>query len=294
MSRIDEALRQAGVKTAVEPAIEVPALEAFPTGSDETEAPIRPKAAAPSQVRPSIEPTAAARRKFPVVEKLVIHNATSPGCIEQYRRIAASLHHLQEERGLKVLMIASAQVGEGKTLTAANLALTLSESYRRRVLLIDADLRRPSLSALFRIHRVAGLSESLQSAAAGPLAVFELSEWLSLLPSGRPSSDPMAGLTSGRMQQILAQASENYDWVLLDTPPVSLQPDAKLISAMVEGVVFVIGAGISQSPVVQHAIDTIGPDRIVGVVLNRVDPTTFNEDAYYQYYCDQSPQTHLP
>jgi capsular exopolysaccharide synthesis family protein len=300
MGRIDEALRQAGMKATPDPATAPPALEAFPTASDEkTEAP-RPIRTVETQAPPRIKPEEALDvrssgdavstgrpYRFPVVEKLVIHNATAPGTVEQYRRIAATLHHLQEERALKVLMIASAQVGEGKTLTAANLALTLSESYRRRVLLIDADLRRPSLSALFRIQRAAGLSESLQAPVTGPLRVFELSQWLSLLPAGKPSSDPMAGLTSGRMQKIIAQAADTYDWVILDTPPVALQPDAHLLSAMVEGTVFVIGAGISQSPVVQQSIETIGADKILGIVLNRVDPNTTNENAYYEYYYDQ-------
>ena len=290
-------MRQAGIKPAGEPQPELPALEAFPVGPEPVEtpraaavppkrpgtgAPVPSKAAAPSAPRESVPNPR--DRKFPVAEKLVIHETATPGCVEQYRRVAATLHQLQDERGLKVLMIASAQVGEGKTLTAANLALTLSESYRRRVLLIDADLRRPSLSELFRIQRVAGLSETLQTDLGGPLRVFELSEWLSLLPSGRPTTDPMAGLTSGRMQQIIAEAAQNYDWVIVDTPPAALQPDASLLSTMVEGIVLVIGAGVSQSSVVQSAIETIGRDKIVGVVLNRVDPASFDETEYYRYY----------
>jgi capsular exopolysaccharide synthesis family protein len=295
MSRIDEAMRQAGIKPAGEVQPELPALEAFPVGPEPvTTAPppsaVPPRrAAAPVESRPA-EPSAAPatasqprERKFAVAEKLVIHETATPGCVEQYRRVAATLHQLQEERGLRVVMIASAQVGEGKTLTAANLALTLSESYKRRVLLIDADLRRPSLSELFRVQRVAGLSESLQN-GGGPLRVFELSEWLSLLPSGRPTTDPMAGLTSGRMQQIIAEAARTYDWVILDTPPAALQPDAHLLAPMVEGTVLVIGAGIAPSPVVQSAIDTIGRDKILGVILNRVDPSSFNETEYYRYY----------
>ena len=283
MSRIDEALRQAGLKTDDQVPSAPAALEAFPVGHDTPLSKAAAHVPEPAVARKRNEPSVESR-KFAVVEKLVIHEATGPGCVEQYRRVAATLHQLQEERGLKVLMVASAQVGEGKTLTAANLALTLSESYKRRVLLIDADLRRPSLSALFRIRRVKGLSESLQGTADGPLQVLQLSPWLSLLPSGKPNPDPMAGFTSGRMQEILAQAAANYDWVILDTPPVALQPDAHLLSAFVEGIVFVIGAGISQWPVIQRAIDTVGRDSIVGIVLNRVDPSTFKESAYYDYY----------
>jgi Mrp family chromosome partitioning ATPase len=99
----------------------------------------------------------------------------------------------------------------------------------------------------------------------------------------------MAGLTSGRLQQILEQGAAHYDWVIVDTPPVALQPDAQLIAAMVEAIVFVVGAGISQAPVVQHAIETVGRDKIVGVVLNRVDAGTFNEAAYQDYYQDPAP-----
>jgi succinoglycan biosynthesis transport protein ExoP len=131
------------------------------------------------------------------------------------------------------------------------------------------------------------LSESLRSASRVPLRVLELSERLSLLPGGRPDSDPMAGLTSGRIQEILEDASADYDWVVLDTPPVSLQPDAHLLSALVEAIILVIGAGVSQLPVIESTITTIGREKIVGVVLNRVDPSAFNESAYYDYYYDQ-------
>ena len=306
MSRIDEALRQAGLRSQGERTAEGPsALDNFPVSSD-SQSPAddlqlnlaappaatiartvaekdRPHAMSPrSEVAPSASST-----KFRAAEKLVIHDKTGQGCIEQYRRVAAMLHQLQEERGMKVIMVASAQMSEGKTLTAANLALTLSESYQRRVLLIDADLRRPSLTTLFHLQSISGLSESLRSATLAPFRVLELSDRLSLLPGGRPDPDPMAGLTSGRLQKIVEQAAASYDWVILDTPPVSLQPDARLIAAIVEATVFVIGAGISQSNVVQSAIETIGRDKIIGVVLNRVDANAFNEAAYYDYYYNQ-------
>jgi capsular exopolysaccharide synthesis family protein len=222
-------------------------------------------------------------------EKLVVHEQTGRACIEQYRRVAAMLHQLQEERGTKVLMVASAQPGEGKTLTAANLALTLSESYRRSVLLIDADLRRPSLNALFRLNSASGLSDRLKGNGQGPLRVLELSDRLALLPGGSPDTDPMAGLTSGRMQQIIEQASQNYDWIILDTPPVALQPDATLLAGMVEATIFVIGAGKTRSAVIQHAIETIGREKIVGVVLNRIDDGELDEAAYYHYYYNREP-----
>jgi capsular exopolysaccharide synthesis family protein len=181
-------------------------------------------------------------------------------------------------------MVASAGVGEGKTLTAANLALTLSESYRRRVLLIDADLRRPSLTAIFHLQSSRGLSEKLRGENEGPLRVLELSDSLALLPGGRPDSDPMAGLTSDRMKDIIQQACESYDWVILDTPPVALQPDASLLGSMVEATVFVIATGMTPAAAIQEAIDTVGREKIVGVVLNRVESNGTGEAAYQSYY----------
>ena len=90
--------------------------------------------------------------------KLVVSSQTSPVAVEQYRRLAATLHGIQGERGLKTLLVTSAVPQEGKSLTVANLALTLSESYKRRVLLIDADLRRPSIHGLFGLPNVTGLT----------------------------------------------------------------------------------------------------------------------------------------
>jgi protein-tyrosine kinase len=191
--------------------------------------------------------------------------------IEQYRRLAASLHHAQGARGLKIVMIASAVSSEGKSLTAANLAMTLSESYRRRVLLVDADLRRPSLHRLFRLANLTGLSDGLRAAGTSTLPVTQLSEGLAVLTAGQPDADPMGSLTSDRMRQVLQEASESYDWVLLDTPPVALMPDANLLAAMVGGAVLVIRAGVTPYQFVQRAIEAIGRDRIVGVVLNGVD-----------------------
>ena len=312
MSRIDEALRLAGLRSGSGgPSEGSPAgLDSFPASpepprnvSEPAHAPVpargqwhRPAAEpvvppfrAPEAVQPAPAPPAP---QAPVErdvrslasEKLVVHDKTGYACVEQYRRVAAMLHQLQEERGTKVLMVASAQPGEGKTLTAANVALTLSESYHRRVLLIDADLRRPSLHTLFHLQSATGLSDRLKGTAHGPLRVLELSDRLSLLPGGHPDRDPMAGLTSGRLAQIIEQASASYDWIILDTPPVALQPDATLIAGMVEAIVFVIGAGTTRSAVIQHSIETLGREKIIGVILNRIDDSELNEAAYYGYY----------
>ena len=113
-----------------------------------------------------------------------------------------------------------------------------------------------------------------------------MSSRLTVLPAGRPDPDPMSVLTSSRMQYVLDEAREKFDWVIVDTPPVGLMPDAHLLAAMVDGAVLIVGAGMSPHRTVAKAAEVIGRDRILGVVLNRVQDTDTSHDGYYysSYY----------
>ena len=218
-------------------------------------------------------------------EKTVVHVNVNPVAREQYRRLAATLHHVQAERGLKALLVGSALAEEGKTLTAVNIALTLSESYRRRVLLIDADLRRPTVHHAFGFDNIVGLADALAAKEERRLPVVEISPRLSVVPAGRPSADPMEALTSSRMLKILDEAASVFDWIIIDTPPVGLLPDANLLAAMLDGAVFVVAAGRTPCAVVQKAVEALGRDRILGVVLNRVEEAdAMPGNYYYRYY----------
>lgn len=228
-----------------------------------------------------------------LAEKVVADDNISPVSREQYRRLAAVLHDAQATAGLRVIMIASAVPGEGKTLTASNLAMTLSESYRDRVLLIDADLRRPALADVFQLKAAAGLIEGLQGDAK--LVLRQVSETLSVLPAGRPTSDPMAALTSPRMRQLVNEAKESFDWVILDTPPLMLLPDAHLLSSLVDGAVLVVRANSTPFELVKRASEIIGRERITGVVLNHAETHVPGYGGYYShnYYTNPNPSTAL-
>jgi capsular exopolysaccharide synthesis family protein len=203
-------------------------------------------------------------------EKLVISGQVAQAAVEQYRKLAATLHQAQAVRNVKIVMVASAMAGEGKTLTAVNLALTLSDSFRRNVLLIDADLRRPTVHKLFQIENATGLIDGLRSEDEQKLSLVKVTPYLSVLPSGRPDADPMSGLASERMKQIIDDASGRFDWVVIDTPPVVLLSDAKLLAEMADAVVLVVRAGITPVALIQRAVEALDRKRIVGVVLNRV------------------------
>jgi capsular exopolysaccharide synthesis family protein len=214
--------------------------------------------------------------------KVIVGPNADPGLVEQYRRLGAALHHHQLQTGARTLMVTSAAASEGKTLTATNLALTLSHSYRRRVLLIDADLRRPSLHEILRLPNSVGLSDSLRHPERPVSRYHTITPTLSVLSAGRADSDPMAGLVSETMNRILNEATKEFDWVIVDTPPVALLPDANLLAAMIDTALLVIGANSTPYPLIRRAVEAIGEQRILGVVLNRM--TSADIVAAYNYY----------
>jgi protein-tyrosine kinase len=221
-----------------------------------------------------------------LAEKVVADRNMSPLSREQYRRLAGVLLDAQGNNGTRVVMIASAMPREGKTLTATNVALTLSDSYQRRVLLIDADLRKPALHEVFQLNTAAGLIDGLEAEPDAKLVLRQVSSHLSILPAGRPTSDPMAALTSDRMRHLLEEAKETFDWVIIDTPPLMLLPDAHLLSSLVDGAVLVIRANSTPHEMVKRTGDIIGRNRILGVVLNHADTNGQPGYAGYQghYY----------
>jgi capsular exopolysaccharide synthesis family protein len=308
MSRIHEALQKASDQGGTDPASTTPESGSAngETGSDETypielseRRRVRAQAAAATPVAPpkpsmpeaatQSTPEEELRLAFERIDaryagKIVVDQDISAESREQYRRLAASLHHAQAATGIKVIMLTSAVMSEGKTLTSSNLALTLSESYKKQVLLIDADLRRPSLHALFRIQAGSGLTEGLKDGAEHKIPVHQISSRLSILAAGRPTSDPIAGLTSLRMKKIVEEARGAFDWVIVDTPPVALLPDANLLGAIMDGAIIVVRAGSTSFDLVQKAAAAIGHERLLGVVLNGATEESAADYYGYNYY----------
>jgi capsular exopolysaccharide synthesis family protein len=288
MSRIDDAMKRAGMAdaAAIGTSLELDPtlLDAVGTGDPPTMVPPLPAAEQPAD---RDEPASSLFEPYRhhLDEKITLHASSPPVAVEQYRRLAALLHHTQSDRGLCTVIVASAVAGEGKTLTSVNIAVTLSESYKRRVLLIDANLRRPAVGGRFGLANLAGLTEALVADEDRKLGVVQISETLSVLPAGQPMADPMHALTSNRMRRIIDEAAGAFDWVIVDTPPVGLLTDANLLAAMVQAALLVIDAGRTPYMAVQRAIEAIGRDRILGVVLNRLDPSaTHTDDDYHNYY----------
>ena len=280
-------------------AAEQPAVADHPAASDSVAAaglatpPVAPAAPAPTEGQEpaggGIIETKADPAYLAAAEKLTIR-ATNAAAVEQYRRLAARLLLAQAETGIRRVMVTSALPGEGKTLTSANIALTLSESYKRKVLLIDADLRRPWVHELFQVPNVSGLNDGLQGDPTGRrIPVLSYTEHLSILTAGRPDSDPMSVLSGDRVRKVMEEAARWFDFVIIDTPPVALLPDAHLLSSVVDSVLLVIESGRTPLPAVKRAVDVVGKPRILGVVLNRA--TQGMQSDAYDYYGQYS---HLP
>jgi protein-tyrosine kinase len=313
MGRIDEALRRAAGTPGDDTAPPAPttnnrAVEAFTSPWDFAEGPTQARSgdasADPGPGGPpadagahleALAPTAVLRGDATDLavfkgfnENAIGRIVAAPGApallSEQFRRLAGMLHHAQLVQGTRTVLITSASPGDGKTLTATNLALTLSESYRRKVLLIDADLRRPSLHEVFNVPNVGGLNDGLKATREGKLAVLQITDTLTLLPAGRPDPDPMSSLTSARMREIIEESAACFEWVIVDTPPLGLLTDASLLSTMVDGVLMVVRANHTPHAAVTKTIESIGRDRLLGVVLNAVNVATGPDKGYDRYY----------
>jgi protein-tyrosine kinase len=257
----------------------------------------RPPHQEPVSIRPSVaarpappalsQPLATREYKLPDDAELqarLVTGASSTVPLEQYRRLAGVLQEEQLQRQLKTVLITSALPKEGKTITLINLALTLSESYARRVLMIDADQRLPSLHTMLDIPNDRGLGEALRD-GQHELPFIELSSRLSVLTAGQPGPTPFAALTSGRMGEVIEECAARFDWVLIDTAPVGVLPDAQVLARLVGGVLFVIGAGSTPAAAVERAIAELGgPDSIIGTVLNRVEKRRIPEATYHGQY----------
>lgn len=301
MGRIAEALRRAGLNPQGQTGVEARGGQDLTTYSGGevilapwdvgdciiAEAPLLRATVAPAAVPPNTKP-AKLQLSFGdgVAQRVVASRSMDAVTREQYSKLASALHQAQTERGVKVVMVTSTLPQEGKTLTTINLALTLSESYSRQVLVIDADLRAPSLDEAFCLEPEPGLQDGLLD--DWRRVVRRVHPHLVVMPAGRASNDPMGVFTLGAMRQMLDDARNEFDWILLDTPPVGLLPDANFLAALVDSVIVVVRAGKTRYDLVQRAVGEIGLERIFGVVLNSMESVPAAYAPYHAAYLKPS------
>lgn len=202
---------------------------------------------------------------------------------EKLRLLALRLKNLRDSRKLKTVLITSTMPEEGKSLLSANLAVTLARSRHLKTLLLECDLRRPTLAQVLTGRNLPGVSECLQSKRPLQHYMYETQPaGFYFLPAGAPPPNPLELMQSTRFQQMLQQLTASFDWILIDSPPVLPLADTSLLMRFSDGVLMVAREGVTQKKPMQKAIEVIDPALLLGVVLN--GSTNTDHENYYQRY----------
>lgn len=210
-------------------------------------------------------------------------SAPNSAVSEQYRKLKSSLLRLtNEDRFRNLLMVTSAITGEGKSLTAANLAITMAQEYDLTVLLIDADLRRPSIHTFLGFEQTIGLSDCLQDGIDIGDAIIKTNiSKLSVISAGREVGKPLELFASKKMQELMAEIKHRYNdrYVIIDTPPLLPFAETRSLAQIVDGIVLVIQEGVTPQESVLEAKEVLKGCPILGVVLN--DSTLLNTESFH-------------
>jgi protein-tyrosine kinase len=207
---------------------------------------------------------------------------------EHYRTLRARIETGQDGKELRVLAVTSAAVGDGKTTTAINLAGALAQSRETRVLLVDADLRRPSVSLQLGLEdpRGAGLADAILDPERPLESVIlrGLPLNLQVLTSGRPPAAPYEVLKSPRFGALIEEARRSFDYVVVDTPPLIPVPDCRLITRWVDGILMVVAAHRTPRELLEEGLNLIDPAKVVGLVFNGDRRPHSGYYGYHQAY----------
>ncbi len=201
---------------------------------------------------------------------------------ESYRRLRSALLQLHLDHPMKVIVISSPNPSEGKSTTISNLALSLAET-QKRVLLIDADLRRPFVHTLFGLKQGKGLSDVLLEDLSFQKTVFRnVVPYLDILAAGTPLKAPSRVFGGRAMAEFLKEVQGTYDWVLIDAPPVLVVNDGAVLAALADGTILTVTAGTTRFDALERSAELLASvgGRILGLVLNKFDPKA----AYGGYY----------
>lgn len=188
---------------------------------------------------------------------------------EAYRTLRTNIQYSSYDKEIKSILVTSADAKEGKTIISSNLALAFAQNGQSTIL-VDCDLRKPSIHKAFDISNLAGLSEVLIKKEKLENVLNEYCEKLSILPSGKIPPNPSEMLGSNTMRTLLEYLKSKYEVVILDTPPIGLVTDAQVLSTIVDGAIIVVRLGFSKTESVIEAKNLmmkVGAN-ILGTVLN--------------------------
>ena len=217
-------------------------------------------------------------------QRLVVMSEPDGTGAEMFRVLATRLAHMQQKRRLHKLLITSSVVDEGKSVITANLGLALARRPHERVLLIEGDLRRPTISALFSSSPLRGIAEWNEGKLALEDSLYQIGDGpLWILAAGHTINEPLPLLESPRFAKMLESVSASFDWVLLDATPMLPMADSTSLARLCDGVVVVVREGFTRRKVLNKAIESIDKSKLLGVVFNQASMLNIDYDHYYGY-----------
>ena len=201
---------------------------------------------------------------------------------ESYRTLRTNIQYSSFDKEYRVIVVTSSEPGEGKSTTSGNLALCMAQG-DKKVILIDCDLRKPSLHKKFKVSNLVGLSDVIIGKADLSNATHRYNKNLVLLTSGKIPPNPSEMLSSKTMESLLEVLRDSFDYIILDTPPVQAVTDSQILSTKADGTILVVRAERTKKESVQNAISLLNKvnANVIGTVLNGID---LSRNKYYYYY----------
>ena len=208
---------------------------------------------------------------------------------EQYQALRLKIERIRQSRDLRVIAITSPGAADGKTVTSINLAAALGRGSNARVLIIDADLRRPALAQQLHVDAAAaGVAELVANPdltiadAVRPVDTFNLD----VITAGQPTGPVHELFRSPRLERLLQGAREQYDFIVIDTPPLLPVFDASMVAKLVDGLLLVVAANQTPRKLLGEALTHLDPSKVLGLVYNRDTQPLFGyyNSSYYGYF----------
>jgi len=234
------------------------------------------------------------RTLVPPQSKLVVLSEPHSLAAEKFRFLGVRLRQMRQNRSLKKVVITSTIPQEGKSMVATNLACALARRNQHKTLLLEGDLRRPSLAQMFGLGKLPGISEWLQGERGPASCIYRLEEpGLWILPAGNAPRNPLEMMQSGRLSVLMDQLSAWFDWIIIDTPPVLPLADTSIWMRLCDGILLVTRQGTAEKKQLQRGLEAIEQSKLIGALLNSAVDVSHTD--YYQRYASRSaPAENVP
>lgn len=225
------------------------------------------------------------RQPVTLKKPIAVMNESDPITTEQFRILYTRLEQIISSNSYKCFAVTSAVKGEGKTFTSMNMAYLMAHEFKKKVLLIEGDLKNPSMSPYFLSGLpTKGLIDVVRGSAELNNSIVQLKNSnLYILPAGGRIKNSSEFLSSGRMNKILSSLKEEFDILIIDSPPILSLADMNILSKLVDGILLVVRAGETPKDIVLKAVHSLSSGNIVGVILNGAERSKKKYDRYY--YC---------